>query len=78
LRIAFDPILDLLTEAEGNWDGKKRLDTWVVDYLGLQRFKIEIALSDRKVLIAGCTAAHVYPGCKFDNITVLEFTGRTE
>jgi predicted P-loop ATPase len=33
---AFDPVLDYLAECQGKWDGKKRIDTWVIDYLGAE------------------------------------------
>jgi len=66
----FDPILDMLTEAEGKWDGVNRLDTWVVDYLGCEATELNCAIG-RKVLIAAARRARV-PGVKFDNITVLE------
>jgi predicted P-loop ATPase len=66
----FDPILDMLTEAEGNWDSTKRLDTWVVDYLGCEDTPLNRAIG-RKVLIAAVHRARD-PGCKFDYITVLE------
>ena len=66
----FDPILDMLTEAEGKWDGVKRLDTWVVDYFGCEGTELNCAIG-RKVLIAAVHRARV-PGCKFDNIVVLE------
>ena len=66
----FDPIKDMLTEAEGKWDRKQRLDTWVVDYLGCEATELNCAIG-RKVLIAAVHRARA-PGCKFDNITVLE------
>jgi predicted P-loop ATPase len=66
----FDPILDILTEAQAGWDGEKRLDTWVVKYLGCKDTPLNRAIG-RKVLIAAAQRARV-PGCKFDNITTLE------
>lgn len=70
LENCFDPILDMLTEAQGNWDGKKRLDTWTVDYLGCKDTPLTRAIG-RKVLVAAARRARK-PGCKFDTITVLE------
>ena len=67
---AFDPVLDLLTDCQGKWDGVKRLDTWVVDYLGCEDTPLNRAIG-RSVLVAACRRARV-PGCKFDFITVLE------
>jgi predicted P-loop ATPase len=67
---AYDPVLDLLYECQGQWDGVKRLDTWVVNYLGCEDTPLNRVVG-RLVLIASCRRARV-PGCKFDNITVLE------
>ena len=67
---AFDPVLDLLEECQGNWDGVPRLDTWVIDYLGCEDTLLNRAIG-RSVLAAACRRARV-PGCKFDFITVLE------
>lgn len=67
---AFDPVLDMLDEYQGGWDDKKRLDTWVVDYLGCADTPLNRAIG-RKALIAACRRAR-QPGCKFDSIIVLE------
>jgi len=67
---AFDPVLDLLNECQGKWDGVKRLDTWTVNYLGCEDTPLTRAIG-RSVLVAACRRARV-PGCKFDFITVLE------
>jgi hypothetical protein len=67
---AYDPVLDLLTEYQGKWDRMSRLDTWVVRYLGCEDTPLNRAIG-RIVLIAACRRARL-PGCKFDNITVLE------
>jgi hypothetical protein len=66
----FDPVLDMLAKAETNWDGVERLDEWVMTYLKCKDTSLNRAIG-RKVLIAACRRARV-PGCKFDNITVLE------
>lgn len=67
---AYDPVLDLLDDCQGKWDGRKRLDTWVIDYLGCEDTPLNRAIG-RKTLIAACRRAR-HPGCKYDNITVLE------
>ena len=67
---AYDPVLDTLVECQGKWDGKRRLETWVIDYLGCKDTPLNRAIG-RVVLIAACRRAR-RPGCKFDNITVLE------
>ena len=70
LENAYDPVLDMLEECQGKWDGVKRLDTWVIEYLGCEDTPLNRAIG-RIVLIAACRRARE-PGCKFDTITVLE------
>src|SRR5262249_30341088 len=67
---AYDPVLDMLNECQSKWDGTKRLDTWVTKYLDCEDTPLNRAIG-RLVLIAACRRAR-QPGCKFDNITVLE------
>jgi predicted P-loop ATPase len=67
---AYDPVLNMLVECQGKWDGVKRIDTWVIGYLGCEDTPLNRAIG-RKVLIAACRRARD-PGCKFDTITVLE------
>lgn len=67
---AYDPICDYLTECEGRWDGTPRVDRWVVDYLGVEDTPLNRAVG-RSVLLASVRRAR-QPGCKYDNITVLE------
>ncbi|WP_270301553.1 virulence-associated E family protein [Terrisporobacter petrolearius] len=51
------------------WDGKKRIDTLLIDYLGAKDSKFVRAVT-RKTLCAA--VARIYkPGIKFDNILVL-------
>ena len=67
---AFDPVLDYLAECQGKWDGKKRIDTWVIDYLGCEDTPLNREIGGL-MLIASVRRARV-PGCKFDPICVLE------
>jgi predicted P-loop ATPase len=67
---AYDPVLNMLDDCQGKWDGVKRLDTWVIDYLGCEDTPLNRAIS-RKTLTAACRRARV-AGCKHDEITVLE------
>jgi predicted P-loop ATPase len=67
---AYDPVLDMLNDCQGKWDGVKRIDTWTIDYLGCKDTPLNRAIG-RLVLIAACRRAR-QPGCKFDSITVLE------
>ena len=66
----FDPVLEMLDKAQRDWDEAKRLDSWVVVYLGCEDTPLNRAIG-RKVLIAAVRRAR-HPGCKFDNIIVLE------
>jgi len=65
---SFHPIKDYL-EGLPAWDGKKRLDTLLIDYLGAEDTLYTRAVI-RKALVAA--VARVYePGIKFDYILVL-------
>lgn len=66
----FDPMADMLDEAEANWDGIERLDRVAADHFNTEDTPLNAAFM-RKTLIAA--AARVRnPGCKFDTIAVLE------
>jgi hypothetical protein len=52
------------------WDGEARLDTWMCRYLGATHDPFNTAVS-RLSLIAAVRRV-LQPGCKFDNIIVLE------
>lgn len=65
---AYHPIRDYL-EGLPAWDGQKRLDTLLVDYLGAQDTDY-VRTVTRKTLIAA--VARVFrPGCKFDTVLIL-------
>lgn len=67
-RIGFHPIRSYLMGLPA-WDGRPRVETLLVDYLGAQDTPYVRAVT-RKTL---CAAVHrvILPGCKFDNILVL-------
>jgi predicted P-loop ATPase len=63
----FHPIKDYLNSL--TWDGVKRVDTLLIDYLGAEDTNYARVIS-RKVLVAA--VARVFnPGCKFDNMLIL-------
>lgn len=65
---SFHPIKEYL-EALPEWDGKPRLDTLLIDYLGAEDNEYTRAII-RKALVAA--VARVYePGVKFDTVLVL-------
>jgi hypothetical protein len=70
LEHCFDPVADMLEEAEGNWDKKKRLDRMAADYLNCEDTKLK-SVCIRKTMIAAVARVR-QPGCKHDEITVLE------
>jgi Virulence-associated protein E len=66
----FDPVCDMLDQAQAAWDGTARLDTMVSEYASCANTPLNRAIM-RKTMIAAVRRAR-QPGCKFDNITVLE------
>ena len=52
------------------WDGKERLDTWLCDHLGAAPSGINRAFSAK--FLIGMVARVMRPGCKMDNILILE------
>lgn len=66
----YNPVRDLLDEAEANWDGEPRLDRMAVNYLNAADTPLNSAFI-RKTMVAAVRRAR-RPGCKFDTITVLE------
>jgi predicted P-loop ATPase len=70
LEHCFDPVLDMLAQAEANWDRVERLDRMAMDYFNCEDTKLNAAFI-RKMMIAAVARAR-NPGCKFDNILVLE------
>ncbi len=65
---AFDPVRDYLDGL--CWDGRRRLDRWLIDYCGAEDTAYVRAVG-RKVLVAAARRAR-QPGCKFDYLMVLE------
>ncbi|MCT4686064.1 virulence-associated E family protein [Vallitalea sp.] len=64
---AFHPIRDYLDKLK--WDGEKRLDTLLIDYLGAEDSAYIRAVT-RKSIVA-CVARVRHPGCKFDYVLTL-------
>lgn len=66
-RASFHPIKDYLGRLK--WDGKKRIDSLLIDYFGAEDTPYVRAVT-RKTLVAA--VARIYePGCKFDAMLVL-------
>lgn len=65
---SFHPVRDYLDGLE--WDGVPRLDTWLSTYAGVVDSPLARAVA-RIVLVAACRRVR-QPGCKFDEILILE------
>ena len=70
LEHCFNPVRDMLDEAEKNYDGVLRLDRMAVDYFNCDDTPLNRAIM-HKTMIAAVRRARD-PGCKFDTITVME------
>jgi predicted P-loop ATPase len=70
LEHCFDPVVDMLAEAEANWDGIKRLDRMAADYLNCEDTKLNAVIVSTTMIAAVARARK--PGIKFDNIPVFE------
>ncbi len=66
----FNPVVDMLADAEASWDGVERLDRAAVDYFNVEDTELHRQYI-RKTLIAAVRRAR-QPGCKFDTMPVLE------
>lgn len=67
-RNSFDPLVEWLAGLK--FDGTQRLDTWLPRYLGVEDSPYARVVG-RRVLI-GAVARAMAPGCKMDNMLVLE------
>lgn len=65
---AFHPVRSYLTPLR--WDGVPRIDTWLIDHLGVSDTPLHRAFGSRW-LIAG-VARIMRPGCKVDTVLILE------
>lgn len=70
-RHRYNPVEEYLWSLK--WDGKKRIDTLFIDLLGADDTKLNRAFT-RKWMIAAIKRT-LKPGCKFDNIIILQGVG---
>ena len=65
----FDPVLDMLEEAQGAWDKSERLETFAINYLNCADTPLNRYIG-KLMLVAAVRRARV-PGCKCDYIFTL-------
>ena len=65
---AYDPVHDYLTSLK--WDGTPRLETWLIDYLGVE--DNEYSRFVGRMTLAGACARIDKPGVKYDYMLILE------
>jgi hypothetical protein len=68
LQHQYDPVRDYLDSLK--WEGTRRLDSWMTTYLGAAQSDLNRAIG-RLALVAAVRRVR-QPGCKFDQIIVLE------
>jgi hypothetical protein len=68
MRNAFDPVADYLNSLK--WDGKPRLDRWLVTYLGAEDTELNRGFG--RIALTAAVRRVRHPGVKFDPIVVLE------
>jgi len=66
----FNPVSDMLAEAQASWDGVQRLDRMAVDFFNCADTPLNRAVV-RKTMIAAVRRVR-QPGCKFDTILTME------
>ena len=66
----FDPPLDYFEEVESKWDGKPRLDRFLIDYAGAADTPYVRAVSE--LMFLSVVRRNRQPGAKFDEMIVLE------
>jgi Virulence-associated protein E-like domain/Bifunctional DNA primase/polymerase, N-terminal len=66
----FNPVAEMLDDAQSRWDGKERLDRMAVDYFNCADTPL-MRQCLRKTMIAAVARVRE-PGCKFDTIPVFE------
>lgn len=64
------PVREYLDAKQKAWDGIKRVDTWMVDYLGAPDTAYVRAVS--RIFLVAAVRRVRHPGCKFDELVVLE------
>lgn len=70
-KVSWNPLTEALDDLQ--WDGKPRIDRWLVDYLGTEDAGIADYVRDAgRCWLIGAVARAYRPGCKMDTLLVLE------
>ncbi|VVE28438.1 virulence protein E [Pandoraea pneumonica] len=69
-RSSYHVVRDYLESVRPNWDRKSRLRSWLVDYLGVEDTEYARLVGFKWLL--GAVGRVMRPGCKMDNILILE------
>ena len=73
---SFDPLADRLRELGRQWDGTRRVDSWLVDYLKAETVDCaEYISAVGRYFLVGAVARAMTPGCQFDTVLALEGSG---
>lgn len=65
---SFDRVREYLLDLE--WDGRERIDGWLIDYFGADANELNEAVGSRWLISA--VARTLEPGCQVDHVIVLE------
>jgi predicted P-loop ATPase len=73
---SFDPLADRLRALGEQWDGVRRVDAWLVDYLKVDTADCaEYIRTVGRCFLVGAVARALTPGCQFDTVLALEGAG---
>ena len=66
----FHPVRDYLNSLK--WDGSKRLDTWLIRYMGAKDDTGGVVRAIGRLMLIAAVRRVRNPGCKYDSLVVLE------
>lgn len=66
----YHPVRDYLNSVRGTWDGKPRLDTLLIEFMGAEDTKLN--RTQTRLTIVGAVLRAFQPGCKWDYVLTLK------
>lgn len=69
----FHPVRDYLVDCYSKWDGVRRIDNFLSGYFGVNDSAYTRTVSAKTLI--GCVARIMQPGCKMDNMLIIEGDG---